>query len=138
MGNLLAAITILRNLRLLIIIAIALITLAACTPDPNEVFIQGNWYYNDPHIMTVDGESFNETFWAFENGTYETTTCCFTRFQQYGRYDILESEGDTMTLVLFNIDGRLNSDRVPIKVLIDREADTIKIARLGPLTRIFP
>ena len=122
----------------MIVFTIVLLALVGCTLDPNEAYIQGSWYYNDPHLLSIVGESFNETFWTFESGTYETTTCCFTRFQQYGRYDILESEGDTMTLVLFNIDGRFNSERVQIKVRIDREAGTIKLTGVGPLERISP
>lgn len=121
---------------LLVLIAIAL--LAACTPDQNEAFIQGDWYYNDLHIQEVVGESYSETYWTFGRGTYETNTCCFVKFQQFGRYDIVESEGDTMILELFNIDGRFNSERVQIGVHLDREADTIDITGTGPFTRLIP
>jgi hypothetical protein len=124
------------GLYLLVLIAIAL--LAACTPDQNEAFIQGDWYYNDLHIQEVVGESYSETYWTFGRGTYETYTCCFVKFQQYGRYDIVESEGDTMILELFNIDGRFNSERVQIGVRLDREADTIDITGSGPFTRLIP
>ena len=112
--------------------------LAACTPDQNEAFIQGSWYYNDPHIQEVVGESFEETYWTFDSGTYETHSCCFMDYHQYGRYDILESEGDTIILELFHINGKLNSERVQIRVKIDREADTIKLLRAGPFERMSP
>jgi hypothetical protein len=56
----------------------------------------------------------------------------------YGRYDILESEGDKIILDLFHINGKLNSERVQIRVNIDREADTIKLLRAGPFTRMLP
>jgi len=112
--------------------------LAACTPDQNEAFIQGSWFYNSQHIQEQVGESFQETTWIFDGGTYETYTCCFVEFQQYGRYDILESEGDKIVLELFNIDGKFNSERFSIAITIDREADTIKLPGAGPFTRITP
>ena len=112
--------------------------LGACTPDQNEVFIQGSWFYNSQHIQEQVGESFSETIWIFDGGTYETYTCCFVEFQQYGRYDILESEGDKLTLELFNINGKFNSERFSLAITIDREADTIRLARAGPFTRMTP
>jgi len=121
-----------------IIFSFMLFFLAACTPDQNETFIQGSWYYNDAHIQEVVGESFEETYWTFDRGTYETYSCCFIEYHQYGRYDILESEGDKIILDLFHINGKLNSERVQIRVNIDREADTISLLRAGPFTRMLP
>jgi hypothetical protein len=112
--------------------------LGACTPDQNETFIQGSWFYNDPHIQKQIGETFEETIWVFDRGTYETYSCCFAKFQQYGSYDIADSEGDKLTLELFNINGKFNSERVTIAIRIDREADTIRLLRAGPFTRMVP
>ncbi|MCJ7659108.1 MAG: hypothetical protein MUO67_08160 [Anaerolineales bacterium] len=112
--------------------------LSACTPDENDTFIQGSWFYNSQHIQEQISESFQETIWAFDRGTYETDSCCFVKFQQYGRYDILESEGDKLILELFNIDGKFNSERVSIAITIDRQADTISLLRAGPFTRMAP
>jgi hypothetical protein len=114
------------------------IFLTACTPDENESFIQGTWFYNDMHIQQTVGESFSQSYWYFDRGTYETTTCCFVEFQQYGRYNILESGGDRLILDLFNIDGKFNSEHVQIMIRIDRQADTISMARAGPFTRVVP
>ena len=115
-----------------------LIFLTACTRDENEAFIQGTWFYNDLHIQEQVGESFSETYWTFDRGTYETYTCCFVKFQQYGRYDILESEGDKIVLEMFNIDGKLNSERYPVAITIDRATGTIRLVRAGPFSRISP
>ncbi len=112
--------------------------LGACTPDQNEAFIQGSWFYNDPHIQKQIGETFEETIWSFDRGTYETYSCCFVKFQQYGRYDIADSEEDKIVLELFNINGKFNSERVTISISIDREADTIRLLRAGPYTRMAP
>jgi hypothetical protein len=112
--------------------------LTACQSDENEAFIQGRWFYNDLHIQQQVGESFSETYWTFDGGNYETYTCCFVEFQQYGRYTILESEGDRLTLEFFNIDGKFNSERFQAIVKIDRQADTISLLRGGPFIRISP
>jgi hypothetical protein len=112
--------------------------MTACTPDENEAFIQGRWFYNDLHIQQQVGESFSETYWTFDGGNYETYTCCFVEFQQYGRYTVLESEEDRLTLEFFNIDGKFNSERFQAIVKIDRQADTISLLRGGPFTRISP
>ena len=124
--------------KLLFIAVFLAAALSACTADENEAFIQGSWYYDDPHIKKQIGESYSETFWTFERGTYETYTCCFVQFEQFGRYNILESDGDKLVLELFNIDGKFNSERVPIAISIDRQGDTIRMARAGPFTRLAP
>ena len=123
---------------LLLVVSALVLLLSACTSDENEAFIQGSWFYNDQHIQEQIGETFSETYWSFDRGTYETYTCCFMKFQQYGRYDILESEGDKLVLELFNIDGKFNSERAQIAVTIDRQADTISLLRAGPFTRMSP
>jgi hypothetical protein len=137
MRNLPTAANLKRSSLLLGLILLASL-LAACTPDPNEVFIQGSWFYNSLHIQEQVGESFSETIWIFDGGTYETSTCCFVEFQQYGRYDILESEGDKLVLELFNINGKFNSERFSMAITIDWEADTIKLPGAGPFTRMTP
>jgi len=111
---------------------------AGCAGDPNEGFIQGSWYFNDPHLRQVVGESALETTWTFDRGVYQVYSCCFVRFSQSGRYAILESQGDTLVLELFNRDGDISSERTSIKLLIDRENQTLKIQIGGPFTRISP
>ena len=126
------------SLVLLLGIIVLVSFLTACQSDENEAFIQGRWFYNDLHIQQQVGESFSETYWTFDGGNYETYTCCFVEFQQYGRYTILESEGDRLTLEFFNIDGKFNTERFQAIVKIDRQANTISLLRGGPFTRISP
>lgn len=126
------------SLVLLLGIIVLVSFLTACQSDENEAFIQGRWFYNDLHIQQQVGESFSETYWTFDGGNYETYTCCFVEFQQYGRYTVLESEGDRLTLEFFNIDGKFNSERFQAIVKIDRQANTISLLRGGPFTRISP
>ena len=115
-----------------------LVLLTACASDENEAFIQGTWFYNSLHIQEQVGESFLEVYWTFDGGNYETYTCCFQEYHQYGRYTIVESEEDRLILELFNIDGKFNSERVQVAVKIDRDADTISLLRAGPFIRIRP
>ena len=65
-------------------------------------------------------------------------TCCFIRSNQSGRYDILESQGDSLVTGLHNWHGDCSSKRVRQKLLIRREQDTLTIQRGGPFTRIGP
>jgi len=60
---------------LLLVVSALVLLLSACTSDENEAFIQGNWFYNDQHIQEQIGETFSETYWSFDRGTYETYTC---------------------------------------------------------------
>jgi hypothetical protein len=127
-----------RQISILLGILVLVTLLAACSPDQNDAFIQGSWYFNDPHIREQVGESYEETIWTFDRGAYETYSCCFIKYQQYGRYDIIESERDKIVLELFNINGKFNSERVSITITIDREAETIRLLRAGPFTRMDP
>jgi hypothetical protein len=111
--------------------------LAGCAGDPNDNYIQGTWYYDDPHIREVPGESFLETLWTFDRGTYNTYTCCFINSEDSGRYEIISSEGESLVLELFN-PGKPNEDRVQVLITIDREAGTLSIQRTGPFTRFSP
>ena len=127
----------LNRLRLTCFSIIIALLLASCAGDPNENFIQGTWYHDDPHIRQVVGESFQETLWTFDRGTYSTYGCCFLRAESSGRYEIVESEGDSLIIELFNL-GKPNADRVQVKITIDREAGTLDIQRAGPFTRFAP
>jgi hypothetical protein len=86
----------------------------------------------------VIGRSFEGTIWTFDRGAYETYYCCFVKLQQYDRYDVPEREGDRIVMDLFNIDGKFNSEWVQIAITIDREANTIRLLRAGPFTRMNP
>ncbi|MEJ2263506.1 MAG: hypothetical protein P8X95_08670 [Anaerolineales bacterium] len=121
----------------LMIVLVALLT-ASCRGDPNEMFIQGTWYNNDEHLKQVVGESPLETWWTFDRGAYELSACCFVKTSETGRYEILKSEGDSLTLGLFNRNGDVSGSRAQIKIVIDREAETLRIQRAGPFERVGP
>jgi hypothetical protein len=84
------------------------------------------------------GESPLETWWTFDRGAYELSACCFVETSETGRYEILKSEGDSLTLELFNRNGEAGDSRTQIKIVVDREAGTLRIQRAGPFERVGP
>ena len=122
---------------LLLMISIGSI-LSGCRMDPNEEFIQGSWYYLDPHLEQMTSEAQLEVFWTFDRGAYEYYACCFVKHQQTGRYAVIKSEGDSLYIELFNQNGNTRAEAVEIKIVVNREAGTIKIPGSGEFTRTMP
>lgn len=111
-------------------------TLSACSLDTNEQFIQGSWQIAQPGTG-------NEFFlWRFNNGTFnrEQEIDGGSSLYTTGRYQVTESEGDVLTLELFDFSGdRISYENNPmtIKIEIDRTNDTARITntlfvRAGP------
>lgn len=109
------------------IFILLIFTLVACTRDPNVQFIQGTW-------ENAQSDADNRFFqWVFSNGT-------FTRQQEIdsgrflyttGQYQLVESDGDVLTLELFDFSGdRISYEDSPmtIRIEIDRLNDTARIA----------
>ena len=119
-----------------LIILLLLITLSACAFDPNEEFIQGSWQIAQPGAG-------NEFFqWHFSNGTFirEQKIDGGSWLYTTGRYQLIESKGDVLTLELFDFSGdRISYENNPmrIKLEIDRANDSVRITntlflRAGP------
>jgi hypothetical protein len=126
-----------KSALLLILFSITSLTLG-CS-DANDQFIQGTWYYRDPHLDSVSGETYLETVWTFDRGSFEFYTCCFAgEIHQTGRYRILESKEDILIIELFNIKGAGTGGRGKMRLVIDKEADTLVIQAGGPHTRVVP
>jgi len=125
-----------RRLSDRLFLSLVLLVLIAGCSDPNDQFIQGAWYYKDPHLASVDGESQLEINWRFDRGTFEYYACCFSgELHQKGRYRILESEDEVISLELFNIQGGLTRGPVEVRITVDKEADTVSIQGAGPFSR---
>lgn len=120
------------SLAALLILLLLALTLAGCKMDPNEEFIQGQWYDNDDHLSNLAGESRQETSWYFEDKTFEVYGCCFAEVDFSGYYRVVESEGDTLQLELYRLKGQSgnmlykDTDVIHVEINIDREADTIQ------------
>jgi hypothetical protein len=127
---------------LIILILFLAAALSGCKRDPNDAYIQGSWVYDDPHLATVVAEPNWTERWIFDRGSFADDGCCFGNVSISGSYRILESEGDTITIELYHMDGSQNSTPVnwdtttSLKITIDRENETIKVGRNGPYTRV--
>ena len=116
--------------------------LAGCKPDPNLEFIQGIWYFNDPHLRDAPGESNMESTWVFHRGSFQHSACCFVKVQESGWYRLIKADDRGITLELFNLEGHVagmqhsRQDSMEIRLVIDRGADTLKIGAAGPYRRI--
>jgi hypothetical protein len=119
-------------LRVPLILLLFALLLAGCKSDPNEEFIQGQWYDNDNHLSNLAGESRQETSWYFEDKTFEVYGCCFTTMAFSGYYRVIKSEGDTLQLELYRLNGQngnmifKDTDVIPVEINIDRQADTLQ------------
>jgi hypothetical protein len=131
---------------LLVLIGLS-VFLGGCKGDPNDGFIQGTWYYNDPHLANLSGEQQLESWWTFRRGlvgTFEYYACCFVEVVQSGNYAVLESDEETLVLELFNVRGHASGMSLEpgstgeVRIKIDRQADTLKIGRDGPFIRKGP
>ncbi|MEW6718091.1 MAG: hypothetical protein AB1345_11395 [Chloroflexota bacterium] len=104
----------------------------------NEQFIQGTWMYDDPHLRITTGESENITEWTFDRDTFEYKSCCFNNNQHLvGRYEVIESQGEILTLHLSHIRGDAVFGRIEIQVVVNFEEDTLNIQGTGPYVRII-
>jgi hypothetical protein len=120
------------SLRALLLLLLLTLALAGCKMDPNEEFIQGQWYDNDDHLSNLAGESRQETSWYFEDKTFEVYGCCFATVDFSGYYRVVKSDGDTLQLELYDLQGHSgnmlykDTDVIFLEINLDREADTIK------------
>jgi len=121
-----------KKLFVLSIYCLMLVGLAACTPDPNEQFIQGVWAFANESGDERSGAAHVFFEWQFSNGTFfiQQEIAMGNPLVSEGRYRILESKENLLILELFNVEGNyIISDPYELRVEIDRENDTARIQR---------
>ena len=110
--------------------------LGGCESDENHEFIQGYWYH--PDFGKRGTEQFiGPVYWAFENGNYTFWQCCAHVEDDTGKYQVVKSEGDVIILELLDRTGRPR-ERGQIKLIVNREDDTLVIQRGEPFVRGGP
>ena len=114
-----------------------------CDSNPHESFIQGTWVYSAPSVGGVTPQSSVHTRWTFDDGAVDATSCCADRPGFSGRYRVVEDEGDTLVLEIFDVEGAApdeaetedESSGYRVSLKLNREADTLYVEGTGPFVR---
>lgn len=115
---------------LLTVLLLSFSSFAARAPvHPQERFLQGSW--------RLDGsdEKKNSWFlkWTFDMGSF--TLEGYPPMHQEGSYQILDVNGDKVTLELYDQKGTFGSEKSKIELVLDKKKDTLMIKGQGPFTR---
>jgi hypothetical protein len=123
----------------LILSLMMLSLLAANCQDPNDAYIQGAWEFNSDHLAEIVSEEHLTVIWFFSGGSFTYQSCCFNMdIDVGGRYRILDSSEDRITIELYNTYGSGSRFGGEILIVIDRENDEINIQGTGPFHRLGP
>lgn len=116
----------------LILPTLACSAIQQIAPDENLQFIQGQWSYSQDL-----GEGFASVLtWDFRAGHFILEG--YPPLFQEGDYQVVKSDGDTVTLRLVNQSGDLATDEREIEIVLDRNAETLLIDGQGPFHRVNP
>ncbi|HEY0320233.1 MAG TPA: hypothetical protein VGC66_04615 [Pyrinomonadaceae bacterium] len=119
--------------RLFPLVTVALILfssaqLATSTRTTNEDFIQGMWRLtgeNNGHSWFLE--------WTFNRGRFDLKG--YPPLAQDGKYRIIKTDGDKLTLELYDQKGNFGTENSQIEVVIDKKKDTLTIKGQGPFKR---
>ena len=135
-----------KTIRIILISAVIWIlfqVLTGCKADPNYLYIQGSWVNLNEHLQDIAAEQELETFWHFQGNRYEMSACCFSKVYEKGKFFIVESSQDSITLELQPSSGHINSMPIDpqthrvIKITIDSASDSMRI-QSAVFTRYLP
>lgn len=93
-----------------------------------EDFIQGAWRLtgdNDGHAWFLE--------WTFYNGRFNLKG--YPPLYQEGKYRVIKTEGDRLTLELYDLKGNSGVDDRKIEVAIDKKRETLMIDDKGAFKR---
>lgn len=111
----------LSRLFLLTCAVFLLVVLSACT-DPNDDYLQGRWARGDVHFWDE---------WVFDRGAFTHQVhidVTAGNANQSGYYRLVESDGDTLVLELFNTQGRSSIEEQDLlRIVFNREEDSARI-----------
>lgn len=119
--------------RLFPIVAVALILfssvhLASSAKERNEDFIQGMW--------RLTGENGGHSWfleWTFNRGMFDLKG--YPPLAQEGKYRIIKTDGNKLTLELYDQKGNFGTEHSQIEVVIDKKKNTLTIKGQGPFKR---
>jgi hypothetical protein len=77
--------------------------------------------------------------WFFSGGTFTYQACCFnTDIEFGGRYRILDSSENVLTLEIYNTYGTGSRMDGEIRIVIDRDEGTLSIQGAKPFNKLGP
>lgn len=102
---------------LLLLSLLQIIFLAGCSSE-NEGFIQGYWYRGNAHFMDQ---------WFFDRGRFSHKTEVYHGDPNItsGRYQVIDSQDNSLTLELFDIELSFGDERQQVVIKLDWDSDTI-------------
>ncbi|HWS99072.1 MAG TPA: hypothetical protein VN256_02295 [Pyrinomonadaceae bacterium] len=103
---------------------------APTTPDSLEDFIQGTWRAQGTDPSGRHGW-FQE--WTFEKGKFNETG--YPPLEQKGSYRVLKSQGNRLTLELYDQDGTFGTENRQLEIVINKRRGTLRIGQVGPFRR---
>jgi hypothetical protein len=109
--------------------------LSGCT-DRNEGYIQGDWFFSAPGVGGITSVTSVHTYWNFDDGAVVAESCSEDRPGFSGHYRVVESEGDSLILELFDVEGAGADDAYHLQIVIDRVAEAQSIQGVGPFSRM--
>jgi hypothetical protein len=101
--------------------------------DSNETFIQGSWRIdgqlpgNGTHRMSWFQQ------WKFDHGKFEERG--YPPLGQSGSYRVLKSDGDKLTLGLYDQQGTFGTKNSELQIIVYREKNQLKIGSNEPFKR---
>lgn len=101
---------------------------ALSSEDANEKLIQGTWRLegsNNGHSWFLE--------WTFTEGKF--TLKGYPPLFQEGSYKIIKTDGNKLTLELYDQKGNFGTERSEIEIVINKTKDKLKIKGQEPFTR---
>ena len=107
---------------------------ASSVGDVNDDAIQGVWYLSG-QVTDRNGQPGLSWFleWRFDHGKFNLSG--YPPLHQEGSYRITKTEGNKLTLELYDQKGNFGTDNSEIEIIVDKEKDELKIKGQGPFTR---
>lgn len=110
---------------------VAVLALMACARS-DEAYIQGTWIYSAPSVGGIAPQSSVHTLWTFDDGRVVASSCCEFRPGFEGRYRVIQSEEDALTLHIYDMQGPGAAEPFDLHIIIDRDRQTLTVEGVGP------
>lgn len=116
------------SLFLITLISFSLTPAHSPADEANEKLIQGTW-----RLEGRNGKLSWFLEWTFAEGKF--TLKGYPPLFQEGSYKIVKTEGDKLTLELYDQKGNFGTERSEIEIVVHKAKDKLKIKGQEPFTR---